>query len=59
MYIQIDHERILEASYFSSDSSGIGEQNLLFFPRGDRIRFYLDAADGLKRMAQHRAELYA
>jgi hypothetical protein len=43
---KIDHEGIIGACYdFSPSSSRIGEQNLLFFPRGERVRFYLNAAD--------------
>ena len=46
MYIEIDHERIVgDCHDFSPNSSRIGEQNLLFFPRGERVRFYLNAAD--------------
>ena len=43
---EIDHERIVgDCHDFSPNSSRIGEQNLLFFPRGERVRFYLNAAD--------------
>ena len=46
IYIRIDHARIVgDCHDFSPNSSRIGEQNLLFFPRGERVRFYLNAAD--------------